>query len=464
MEKPKAHINYDLGKFINDKLYEYQKNHTNRLINILKQNKAALDASDTGTGKTYSAVATCKFLKLNPIIICPKSVISTWKAISKDFKLNPEFIVNYETIRIGKYYSNNNRVDCPNIKLDIDGKKYKYKWIVTNKNIFIFDEVHKCSGKNTQNAELLLSAKNSNIPILMLSATVADNPFKFKLFFYILNFIDPEQVIDGDINFRKYMNIMENWIDRDNKPMVRIHHMLYPERASRIRIDDLGDEFPETQIISESYYMGKKRSDSIEKEYKAIREELFELEKKTNKDKGNHLVKIMRAHQKIELLKVATFVELAHDFIDNGYSVAIFVNFTQTLDAVCSLLKTDCKIYGQQTQEQREKNIKDFMSNKKNVIVCNIKAGGVGVSLHDIHGNHPRAALLSPTWNSIDLVQALGRVHRAGGKTKSLQRIIYAANTVEEHISRKIKSKLKNISSINNGDLDLTNIEFRDVY
>jgi len=58
----------------------------------------------------------------------------------------------------------------------------------------------------------------------------------------------------------------------------------------------------------------------------------------------------------------------------------------------------------------------------------------------------------------------LNRIHRAGGKTKSLQRIIYTANTIEEQIADKLKIKLNNINSINNGDLDLTNIEFENKY
>lgn len=459
------HIEYDLGKFINSKLYNYQKNHTNRLVNIIKQNKTALDASDTGTGKTYTAIAMCKFLKLRPIIICPKAIIHTWKEVAKLFNVEPEFIVNYETMKMGNYYSSaGDRIKCPYIDLINENDNISYKWSVTKNNIFIFDEVHKCAERRTRNSELLFSAKESNIPIVMLSATIADRPERFMLFFYILNFIDPVQIDDDKISFRRYMHIMEKWVLRDNKPMVRIHHMLYPERASRIRIDDLGDEFPETQIIAQSYNMGKERSIAIEKAYKDISYEIDELHEKTKKDKGSYLVKIMRAHQKIELLKVATFVELTKDFIENGFSVVIFVNFTQTLKTLQKMLKTNCVIYGGQTDNERQTNIKNFMKNKEKVIVCNIKAGGVGVSLHDIHGNHPRASLISPTWNSLDLVQSLGRIHRAGGKTKSLQRIIYAARTIEENIARKIKGKIKNISSINNGDLDLTNIDFRSVY
>ena len=82
------------------------------------------------------------------------------------------------------------------------------------------------------------------------------------------------------------------------------------------------------------------------------------------------------------------------------------------------------------------------------------------MSIHDLHGNHPRITLLSPTFNATELVQALGRVHRAGAKTKSLQRIVYIANTVEEKIADKLEKKIKNLNNLNNGDLDLTNINF----
>ena len=462
-----------LNKDIEDKLLVYQKNHTRNIITVLKKNKTALDASDTGTGKTYCAIATCKQLNLKPLILCPKSVINSWKNVCKEFKLEPYSIVNYETIKTGKYYNQaGDRIKCPFLEV-LEKKIYKnndkdfkieteFIWQFSDSDkknlIIIFDEVHKCSDFNTLNGKLLYSAKNLETYMLVLSATICDHPENFRLFFYVLNFIEPEQVKRNKINYARYQYIMQNWIMRDAKPMWRIHNMLFPDRGSRIRIDALGNLFPETQIIASPYNMDKKREKEIEQEYSIIQKELDNLKDKSKKDKSNILVKLLRSHQKIEILKIPLFVQLTNDFIENGYSVVIFVNFTQTLETLSEELYTDCVIYGEQTSDVRNKNIEKFMDNKSKIIICNIKAGGVGISLHDKDGKYPRVSLISPTWSSIDLQQALGRIHRAGGKSKSLQRILYVANTVEEKIADKLQKKLKNINTLNNGDLDLTNI------
>jgi len=453
---------------IKNKLLEYQQEHTNNLVRILTKNNTCLDASDTGTGKTYSAIATCYILKLQPIIFCPKSVIATWKKVAEYFNLNNPIVVNYETIKRGKYYnSKNDKIMCPFIdikKIIKNNSKIieSIQFNITDKDnkIFIFDEVHRCSNLESDNCMLLISAKRTDVKMLLLSATIADFPDKFKPFFYILNFISPEQVKKMNIDYKKYISIVEAWIQRDYKPMVRIHNMLYPDRASRVRIDILGDLFPDTQITATPYTMSKKRAEEIEKEYKILHQELDELKQKKDKDKVNPLTLTIRAHQKIEILKIPTFIELANDFLHNGYSVVIFVNFTQTLKILQEMLHTNSVVYGEQDYDDRLRIIEEFQENRTKIIILNIKAGGVGISLHDIAGGHPRVSLISPTWSSLDLVQALGRIHRAGGKTKSLQRIIYTADTVEERISDKLKIKLNNINSINNGDLDLTNINF----
>lgn len=450
-----------LDQEIEKLLIKYQIGHTIKLCNIILNNNAGLDASATGVGKTYTAIAVCKQLGLTPIIICPKSIIYNWKKVSKEFEIEPLLVVNYETIKAGKYYSDkDNRQKSQYIDIKIEKNLHIYKWNVPEKTIFIFDEVHKCSDYKTMNGQLLIGAKHTNKPMLILSATIADHPEKFKIFFYILNFIDPDQVIEQKLDYHKYIRIMDHWIYRNPKPMHRIHEMLFPERCSQITMMDVQGLFPETQITAVPYYIGKQREKMIEEQYMIISAELDLLREKGKKDKSNHLVKILRAHQKIELLKVPIFAELSSDFLENGFSVVIFVNFTQTLKTLADMLYVECLIYGEQTQEQRDESIKKFMENKAKIIICNIKSGATGLSLDDQHGGFPRASIISPSWSAIELLQALGRIHRAKTKSKSLQRIVYIANTVEEQISDKVRIKLNNVNAVNNGDLDLTNITF----
>jgi superfamily II DNA or RNA helicase len=62
--------------------------------------------------------------------------------------------------------------------------------------------------------------------------------------------------------------------------------------------------------------------------------------------------------------------------------------------------------------------------------------------------------LICPTYSAIDLKQALGRIHRAGAKSKAVQRIIFAADSIEETVMRRVKAKLKNIETLNDGDME----------
>jgi superfamily II DNA or RNA helicase len=53
-------------------LLKYQIPHVNEMIRSLHIYNIAVDASDTGTGKTYCALSVAKMLNLKPLIICPK--------------------------------------------------------------------------------------------------------------------------------------------------------------------------------------------------------------------------------------------------------------------------------------------------------------------------------------------------------------------------------------------------------
>jgi hypothetical protein len=59
------------------------------------------------------------------------------------------------------------------------------------------------------------------------------------------------------------------------------------------------------------------------------------------------------------------------------------------------------------------------------LVIANIKAGGVGISLH--LGKRRKRGLHFPTWSAIDLKQALGRLYRANAENDVKQRIVYCS-------------------------------------
>ena len=48
---------------IKHKLLEFQIQHVDNIVRIVRANTCVLDASDTGTGKTFTAMAACYILK-----------------------------------------------------------------------------------------------------------------------------------------------------------------------------------------------------------------------------------------------------------------------------------------------------------------------------------------------------------------------------------------------------------------
>lgn len=433
--------------FNDSHLFDFQVPHAKQIIESLLTDNAALDASDTGTGKTFVALAVASYLKLKPIVITPKSVIPSWKKAAKYFGIDG-FFLNYEQFRTGKVY------ELLTKKVTDDGKDI-YSWHTDESHIIIFDEAHRCKNDKTQNSKMMRAAKKSKSKVLALSATIADNPLHLYSLGLLLGLFDD---FPSFWAWAYKRGVHKGWFGVEfhasEENLKKIHADLFPAHGSRIRIRDLGDRFPDNMIICDPYNMNS-NAKKIQQVYDSMHAELERLYDTKEKDKGACiLTEILRARQEIELLKVPTIVEMAEDLIEEGNSVAIFVNFKETITALSDKLKTKCIIDGSITGEEREKNIEAFQSDTSRIILCNIKAGGVGISLHDLNGNYPRVSLISPTNSAVDLVQSLGRIHRAGAKSKAIQKLIFCADTIEEEIAKKVSGKIDNIKMINDGDLN----------
>lgn len=430
---------------IEAKLLPYQVPAVRAQVTALN-NGGALDASDTGTGKTYIGLASCYVLNRPVFVICPKAVIPQWKAAAKHFGIELAGICNYELLRRGEQ---------PAIKSITFGKGKSFKWQLPLNTVILFDECHRMKDYKTSNNQLGMSALRQRYTVLGMSATAADNPLQMKFSGLLTKQFGDERGFWGwamDNGVRK--NRFGYEFSGSRTVLAKIHGSIFPTHGTRVRIADLGDAFPETQIAAEAYDMngdGRK----IQKIYDEMESELARLTAKIKEDGDPIPLTIrLRARQMTETLKVPVIAEIAQDAVDSGMSVAIFVNFNETADALCEKLKTTCSIRGGQSDEARAKNIADFQADREPIIVCNIKAGGVGVSLHGTPESRTRLSLICPTDSGQDLKQALGRVWRANG-AKSIQRIVFAADTIEAEVCANVKAKIARIDTINDGDLSI---------
>lgn len=437
-------------------LKEFQIPSVAKLCAAILKNKAALDGSDTGAGKTYTAVGVARELGMGIAVVCPKAVIYSWNKVIKDhFGMKPEFVLNYESVKTGKYKD----IGVWKSVSKISTREF-FQWNIPKNTLIIFDESHRLKGHGTQNSEIAIAAKKQGYKILCCSATSSVNPIEMKTVGLIL----------GIYKTGKWTSFLRDhgceqgrfgWeFNGDKNILKKLHADFFLDRGVRVRREDIKD-FPDCDVMAQAYNIDEQSEKELKAVYEEMDKELLLLKakcKNTKEYKINSMVIMLRSWQKSELIKVPLFVEMAEDALEDGMSVVIFVNFSDTVRALSKRLNTNCVVWGENKGNERDVHIEGFQTDKKRVIIVNMKAGGAGLSLHDLNGNHPRLALVSPTPSAVDLVQCLGRVWRVGGKTKALQKIIFVANTIEEDICEKVKVKIDNLSLINDGDLSPTPI------
>ena len=445
----------------------------------------------TVTHNTLVALQAAKILRLNPIVICPKAVVPGWKRWLDKFGFD-YIIANYELMRVGKMltwrqskarrrnkitdelenYMIEKKVKCPRIDVMKNpkpvGPKKTFYWNAKPDDLFIFDEVHRCKHWDTINTQLLVSLRKGAY-CLMLSATVAENPLRmygigtqlgwFNYFGQFFKWVQKYGCRKVEVNRKTHTKAWKFMGGRGY--IVQLHNEIFGKGlGARMDVSKLIKEgkFPtSTNYIEEYDFHSNQRE--IERIYGLMIDELkthqnaLEMVSRGLSLEFSELVFRQKQCQEVELLKVPVMTEMAEDFISEGRSVVIMVNFTATLKAFCDKLETDCTIYGGNSAAVNEQNRQRFERNEARVIICNIKAAKEGIDLHDKYQKHPRVSLITPTDSAQDLKQAMGRVWRAGG-SPSFQYIICATNTVEGKVMDNVMAKIKNISALNTGKVE----------
>lgn len=448
---------FSLGYTLSDisGLLPYQPRAVAHLCDSISRNGAAADGSDTGIGKTYHALSVCRNMVFRPAVVCRKSGIAGWKAACAHFNISPLFIANWESVKTGKGKFVSRYQDS------FTGRQC-YRWQLPKDTMLIFDEAHMGCNDGTQNNAVWMGAKG--YPVLSLSASFADRITRLRGLMHILGAMTGSQFDQWIYNRGLYVNqydTMESLSDTED--MKAANKIIYPRYGYRISCEDneVKKYFPEgiyhTHIVS----IGKEKIEQQNRLYRDLLQKVTEYRERGLQAKV--LVADLRYRQAAELLKVASLIELTSEYMDQGLSVCIFVNFRETMKYLSIGLDTKSLIFGNQEQYglSRDTVVEYFQSNKSRIIISMASAGGQSLNLHDIHGGHRRVSLICPTYDPISLLQILGRTRRAKSKTVPIMKLVYAGGTIEERIAHVVNGKLANIAALNDGDLmepDLFNL------
>ena len=436
-----------------------QREHAVNLLNSLYINGVACDQSETGTGKSYVAAWIAKNLNSPVVIVCPKIMIPAWTKVLSYFGIKAHCLINYEKLIRGN-------TEHLSFKDGKDNGPSDYTINFPKNSLVILDEVHKCKSATSKNSDFLIKLKMDGYKSLLLSATAATNPLEMKAFGFattLHNLTSYRQFItDSGAYVGRYGGFqIDLQSQKTVEAMSNIHDKLFnlykvSSRMTRKMFDKI---FPDNHVMAECFDMGT-NTDKINRVYQQMESELAALEESSVNYSQHHFAIMTKARRMAELLKVPTMVEMIEDWYDEGISPVVFVNFTDTVEAIEKQLAKNRKfdgkiarIVGGQSDKVRQKDIELFQSDNKRIMIANLAAGNAGVSLHDLNGNFARGAILSPSYSAINLLQALGRIHRAEGKTKCIQKVMFAAGTIEEEACKRVQSKLNNLEALNDGDL-----------
>ena len=442
-------------------LYPKQVEAFHFFVGCLLDGRSTLDASQMGTGKTVVGSMVAKAVidrsdRINKVaVICPKAVFPTWEAELMECGIEPIFISNVEKLRMGK---------TPHVKKV--GKK-SFKWALETDTLILVDEIHKMKGPWTQNANLLVALVKKGYRIHGMSGTPCESPIEMRPLGYMLRLHSNDMSRGGLPSYFTWMNKLKcqrgHW---GGYEMLDIQYALETLRKSMygisthcLTVEDFPDSFRDNRVLVDPIEFSNnakivnayKKLDMSAADVKSYIEDGAVTDRwklqHDDDDDDPIIVKILRARQECEILKVKDIAPMAQDAVEEGHNVVIFLNFTESLRELSTLLGCEF-IDGSTPSEDRNEYIASFQRDETNILVINAATGGTGISLHDTIGNRPRLSLISPSFNAKEFAQVIGRIHRNGAKSDALQKVLLSHGSIEEYVMVAINKKLDNMNII----------------
>lgn len=408
-----------------------------------------------GLGKTAQAIATVIAAQAFPcLVICPSSLKINWERefemwgnhkatiLSDSIKDTWDmlfqmryadiFIVNYESLK--KYF-----VAEINQPIGENGKKVplrlnhiKFKSKIKLFKSVVCDESHRVKDVKTQTTKFVKGITVGKDYVYLLTGTpVVNKPD---------DLLSQIGILDRMNDFGGYQNFKANYCDNSDR-FQELNYLLKKNCFYRREKADVLKELPPKmrQIVLCDITTRKEYNDALSdledylKRYRQASD--AQIQKSM---KGEIMVRIGILKNISARGKIKDAIEYISDVIDSGEKLILFTHLREVQDMIMKSFPAAVSILGDDDTATRQKNVDRFQTDPKvQLIVCSIKAAGVGITLTA----SSRVAFLELPWHPADCEQCEDRAHRIGQLDSVSCVYLLGKDTIDEHIYDIIDKK-----------------------
>ena len=154
------------------------------------------------------------------------------------------------------------------------------------------------------------------------------------------------------------------------------------------------------------------------------------------------LVKFMTLRSLSAKGKVRQAVDFVNTFLANGKPLILFCSYHEIVDALKKAFPKAVSVTGRDSLVEKQAAVDSFQNGHAQLIVCSIKAAGVGLTLTA----SSNVAFVEFPWTYADCCQCEDRAHRIGQKDNVTCYYLLGRNTID-HVLYSIIHKKKSIAN-----------------
>ena len=163
------------------------------------------------------------------------------------------------------------------------------------------------------------------------------------------------------------------------------------------------------------------------------------------------LVKFMTLRSLSAKGKVKQAVDFVRVFLASGKPLILFCSLHEIVDALCKVFPDAVTVTGRDSAQAKQAAVDAFQSGEAKLIICSIKAAGVGLTLTA----SSNVAFIELPWTYADCCQCEDRAHRIGQKDNVTCYYLLGQQTIDPVLYRIIHKKKSIANQIMAADDDI---------